>query len=73
MHRLAMYSPLRHGQEEKPGEGCDTGSSGAFSVRPSDIHVYTAAIFLSAALLFAIQPMFTKMVLPRLYSGTHFV
>ena len=34
--------------------------------------IYTAAIFLSAALLFAIQPMFTKMVLPRLYSGTHF-
>src|SRR5262245_59346603 len=28
--------------------------------------VFTAAIFLSAALLFAVQPMFTKMVLPRL-------
>src|SRR5947207_3137631 len=28
--------------------------------------VVTAAIFLSAALLFAVQPMFTKMVLPRL-------
>ena len=28
--------------------------------------VYTAAIFLSAALLFAVQPLFTKMVLPRL-------
>src|SRR5262249_32158758 len=27
--------------------------------------VLTAAIFLSAALLFAVQPMFTKMVLPR--------
>src|SRR3954464_9889648 len=26
----------------------------------------TVAIFLSAALLFAVQPMFTKMVLPRL-------
>src|ERR1700741_4055940 len=26
----------------------------------------TGAIFLSAALLFAVQPMFTKMVLPRL-------
>ena len=26
----------------------------------------TAAIFLSAALLFAVQPMFTKMVLPKL-------
>src|ERR1700753_2056978 len=29
------------------------------------IAIYTAAIFLSAALLFAVQPMFTKMVLPR--------
>src|SRR5258705_6243425 len=28
--------------------------------------VLTAAFFLSAALLFAVQPMFTKMVLPRL-------
>ena len=28
--------------------------------------VYTAAIFLSALLLFAVQPLFTKMVLPRL-------
>ena len=27
---------------------------------------FTAAIFLSAALLFAVQPMFTKMVLPQL-------
>jgi len=29
------------------------------------ILVYTAAIFLSATLLFAVQPLFTKMVLPR--------
>src|ERR1700694_4110747 len=28
--------------------------------------IYIAAIFLSAALLFAVQPMFTKLVLPRL-------
>src|SRR5580693_8340601 len=28
--------------------------------------ILTAAIFLSAALLFVIEPMFTKMVLPRL-------
>src|SRR5262249_35651692 len=28
--------------------------------------VYTAAIFLSAFLLFSVQPLFTKMVLPRL-------
>src|SRR3954464_3874495 len=30
------------------------------------LRVFGAAIFLSAALLFAVQPMFTKMVLPRL-------
>jgi hypothetical protein len=30
------------------------------------LRVYATAIFLSAALLFAVQPMFTKMVLPRL-------
>lgn len=30
------------------------------------LRVYGLAIFLSAALLFAVQPMFTKMVLPRL-------
>jgi hypothetical protein len=30
------------------------------------LRFYAAAIFLSAALLFAVQPMFTKMVLPRL-------
>ena len=28
--------------------------------------VYTAAVFVSALLLFAVQPMFTRMVLPRL-------
>ena len=28
--------------------------------------LYPAALFLSALLLFAIQPMFTKMVLPRI-------
>src|ERR1041384_7643292 len=30
------------------------------------LRVYAAAIFLSAALLFAVQPIFTKMVLPKL-------
>jgi hypothetical protein len=30
------------------------------------LSVFVAAIFVSAALLFAVQPMFTKMVLPRL-------
>jgi hypothetical protein len=34
--------------------------------RPRLLPSLTAAIFLSAALLFAVQPMFTKMVLPRL-------
>ena len=28
--------------------------------------VYTCAIFVSALLLFSVQPLFTKMVLPRL-------
>jgi hypothetical protein len=28
--------------------------------------VYTAAIFVSALLLFSVQPLFAKMVLPRL-------
>src|SRR6202158_4440441 len=28
--------------------------------------IFVASVFLSAALLFAVQPMFTKMVLPRL-------
>src|ERR1700744_1286756 len=28
--------------------------------------VYTAAVFVSALLLFSVQPLFTKMVLPRL-------
>src|SRR5215208_1296089 len=34
--------------------------------RPLLLPTLTAAIFVSAALLFAVQPMFTKMVLPRL-------
>jgi hypothetical protein len=41
----------------------------AQGARPSPallLAVYGATIFLSAALLFAVQPMFTKMVLPRL-------
>ena len=41
-----------------------TSTSAATSSLPL-IAIYTAAIFLSAALLFAVQPMFTKMVLPR--------
>src|SRR3979490_394471 len=30
------------------------------------LSVYTSAIFVSALLLFSVQPLFTKMVLPRL-------
>jgi hypothetical protein len=37
----------------------------AFPASPALLPLYGAAIFLSAALLFAVQPMFTKMVLPR--------
>ena len=38
----------------------------AASRRRALLVTLTAAIFVSAALLFAVQPMFTKMVLPRL-------
>jgi hypothetical protein len=43
-----------------------TETAPARSHSPALLPVYGAAIFLSAALLFAVQPMFTKMVLPRL-------
>src|SRR3954451_5854551 len=38
----------------------------AASAHAALLATLTGAIFLSAALLFAVQPMFTKMVLPRL-------
>ena len=38
---------------------------GATARRTLLIATFTAAIFVSAALLFLVQPMFTKMVLPR--------
>src|SRR5215203_4753558 len=44
----------------------DQATAAAASQRGLLLPVLTAAIFLSAALLFAVQPMFTKMVLPRL-------
>src|SRR5215475_16098647 len=44
----------------------DETAPGAASRRAVLRAVFTAAIFVSAALLFAVQPMFTKMVLPRL-------
>src|SRR5499427_7610703 len=40
-------------------------SQGATSTRALLLAAFTAAITLSAALLFMVQPMFTKMVLPR--------
>ena len=41
-------------------------TQGATSGRALLLATFTAAITLSAALLFMVQPMFTKMVLPRL-------
>jgi hypothetical protein len=38
----------------------------AASARPFALVIYVATLFLSALLIFAIQPMFAKMVLPRL-------
>src|SRR3984893_11846931 len=46
----------------------DRGETTSVKINSSSallIPIYTAAIFLSAGLLFAVQPMFTKMVLPR--------
>src|SRR5580700_1185889 len=40
-------------------------TQGATSGRALLLATFTAAITLSAALLFMVQPMFTKMVLPR--------
>src|SRR5262245_40318507 len=44
----------------------DEAAPGAAARREVLRAAFTAAIFVSAALLFAVQPMFTKMVLPRL-------
>ena len=44
----------------------DTRAPGASSRHLPVLATFTFAIFLSAALLFAMQPMFTKLVLPRL-------
>jgi len=43
----------------------DETSNGATSARALLLAGFAAAIFVSAALLFLVQPMFTKMVLPR--------
>ncbi len=47
------------------GIPADATRSAASSHR-SLLAVFVATIFVSAALLFAVQPMFTKMVLPQL-------
>src|SRR5262245_9127120 len=46
--------------DEQKKSGVDSAAYGPL------LAVFTAAIFLSAALLFVVQPMFTKMVLPQL-------
>ena len=43
-----------------------SGASQKIAAGRTQVAVFTATLFLSAALLFGIQPMFTKMVLPRL-------
>jgi hypothetical protein len=43
-----------------------TGQPSALSRNRLVLVIYTAAIFVSALLLFSVQPLFTKMVLPRL-------
>src|SRR5258705_9853998 len=49
-----------------PDISSSTAVPGAPSRRLPLLATFTAAIFLSAALLFAVQPMFAKLVLPRL-------
>ncbi|MDQ0474826.1 fused MFS/spermidine synthase [Labrys wisconsinensis] len=43
-----------------------TGPSGLRGLQSLTLPVFAATLFLSAFLLFSVQPMFTKMVLPRL-------
>ena len=52
-------------------QDASTSTASAHVVSPALIlGLYAAAIFLSAALLFAVQPLFAKMVLPRLGGST---
>src|SRR4051812_23389625 len=48
---------------ELPANGTMPTTSSAYNLL---LAAFVAAILMSAALLFAVQPMFTKMVLPRL-------
>src|SRR3954452_7139803 len=50
-----------------PSAGEPLPASGALRLAPAaTVPLFTATLFLSALLLFAVQPMFTKMVLPVL-------
>src|ERR1700728_4361974 len=61
-----MLSPDKSASDKStPDTSADTAQSSAGQNRLVLI-VYTAAIFVSALLLFSVQPLFTKMVLPRL-------
>src|SRR5689334_13540897 len=70
----ARCAPLRApgGRRGKAGAPMDSIVQPAATELPSAsrnrlvLTVYTAAIFVSALLLFSVQPLFTKMVLPRL-------
>src|SRR5438552_7482578 len=48
---------------ELPAKGMTQAASAPYNLL---LATFFAAILMSAALLFAVQPMFTKMVLPRL-------
>src|ERR1700716_791598 len=51
------------GTSEIPTDGATQAEASPYNLL---LTTFIAAIFVSAALLFAVQPMFTKMVLPRL-------
>src|SRR5258706_9802276 len=76
-----LHYPSRHAVAENPAAGPRRVQAGAFMNSPDRsavtdqpsirrnrlvLIVYTSAIFVSALLLFSVQPLFTKMVLPRL-------
>src|SRR4051794_29716550 len=69
---LKSTSLARCGQEFRRQAGAFMTSEPSVATEPSAprnrliLVVYTAAIFVSALLLFSVQPLFTKMVLPRL-------
>src|SRR6476646_7657424 len=78
-HRAMLHCALP--ARAPPGPGARRVQAGAFMHSPDPpvvteqpsvsrnrlvLVVYTAAIFVSALLLFSVQPLFTKMVLPRL-------